>query len=152
LNVVGQNRAGQGDQIGGIFAYWAIAFFVHYWSTEGAHIFRLLFYTATAVLILTQNGSGCSFGDFFTNSSGPMLWFLKYFRSNYWYFCKHLIITLVFEKNANCFRRNWQKSLKIVIITSTPGAAQSFSLSMCPNILPGPLILSLQTLSLSIDS
>jgi hypothetical protein len=36
--------------------------------------------------------------------------------------CKILIITLVFEKNANFFAENWQKSLKIVIITSTPGA------------------------------
>jgi hypothetical protein len=34
--------------------------------------------------------------------------------------CKNLIITLVFEKNANFFAENWQKSLKIVIITSTP--------------------------------
>jgi hypothetical protein len=35
--------------------------------------------------------------------------------------CKILIITFVFEKNANFFAKNWQKSLKIVIITSTPG-------------------------------
>jgi hypothetical protein len=32
-----------------------------------------------------------------------------------------LIITLFFEKNANCFAENCQKSQKIVIITSTPG-------------------------------
>jgi hypothetical protein len=32
-----------------------------------------------------------------------------------------LIITLVFEKNANFFRRTLSKSQKIVIITSTPG-------------------------------
>jgi sensor c-di-GMP phosphodiesterase-like protein len=31
-----------------------------------------------------------------------------------------LIITLVFEKNANFVAENWQKSQKIVIITSTP--------------------------------
>jgi hypothetical protein len=31
------------------------------------------------------------------------------------------IITLVFEKNANSFAENWQKSQKIVIITSIPG-------------------------------
>jgi hypothetical protein len=31
-----------------------------------------------------------------------------------------MIITLVFEKNANLFAENWQKSFKIVIITSTP--------------------------------
>jgi hypothetical protein len=35
--------------------------------------------------------------------------------------CKIVIITLVFEKNANFFAENWQKSQKIVIITSTPG-------------------------------
>jgi hypothetical protein len=33
--------------------------------------------------------------------------------------CKISIITLVLEKNANFFGENWQKSLKIVIITST---------------------------------
>jgi hypothetical protein len=31
-----------------------------------------------------------------------------------------LIITLVFEKNANFFAENCRKSQKIVIITSTP--------------------------------
>jgi hypothetical protein len=31
-----------------------------------------------------------------------------------------MIITLVFEKNANFFAENWGKSQKIVIITSTP--------------------------------
>jgi hypothetical protein len=35
--------------------------------------------------------------------------------------CKNLIITLVFEKNANLFAENCQKSQKIVIITSVPG-------------------------------
>jgi hypothetical protein len=34
-------------------------------------------------------------------------------------FAKIVIITLVFEKNANFFAENWQKSQKIVIITST---------------------------------
>jgi phosphoserine phosphatase len=33
---------------------------------------------------------------------------------------KFLIITLDFEKNANRFAENWQKSQKIVIITSRP--------------------------------
>jgi hypothetical protein len=33
---------------------------------------------------------------------------------------KILIITLVFEKNANFFAENSQKSQQIVIITSTP--------------------------------
>jgi hypothetical protein len=32
-----------------------------------------------------------------------------------------LIITLVFKKNANLVAKNWGKSQKIVIITSTPG-------------------------------
>jgi hypothetical protein len=32
-----------------------------------------------------------------------------------------LIITLVFKKNAIFFAENWEKSQKIVIITSTPG-------------------------------
>jgi hypothetical protein len=35
-------------------------------------------------------------------------------------FAKIVIITLVFEKNTNFFAENWQKSQKIVIITSTP--------------------------------
>jgi hypothetical protein len=38
--------------------------------------------------------------------------------------CKNLIITLVFEKNVNFFAENWQKSQKIVIITSTPGPSE----------------------------
>jgi hypothetical protein len=36
------------------------------------------------------------------------------------FFLQKMIITLVFEKNA-IFAENWQKSQKIVIITSTPG-------------------------------
>jgi ABC-type sugar transport system substrate-binding protein len=32
-----------------------------------------------------------------------------------------MIITLPFKKNANYFAKNWGKSKKIVIITSTPG-------------------------------
>jgi hypothetical protein len=34
---------------------------------------------------------------------------------------KKLIITLVFKKNANFFAENWEKSQKIVIISSTAG-------------------------------
>jgi predicted dinucleotide-binding enzyme len=34
--------------------------------------------------------------------------------------CKNLIITVVFEKNANVFTEHCQKLQKIVIITSTP--------------------------------
>jgi hypothetical protein len=67
-----------------------------------------------------------------TNDLGPMLWFFKYFRrkiqrtklafftQNKAKLCKILIITLVFEKNANFFAENCRKSQKIVIITSTP--------------------------------
>jgi hypothetical protein len=39
--------------------------------------------------------------------------------------CKMLIITLVFEKNANFFAKKCQKSQKIVIITSVPGGVRS---------------------------
>jgi hypothetical protein len=35
--------------------------------------------------------------------------------------CKNLIITLVFEKNANFVGEKWQKSQKILISTSTRG-------------------------------
>jgi hypothetical protein len=35
--------------------------------------------------------------------------------------CKILIITLVFDKNANFFAENWRKSQKIAIVTSIPG-------------------------------
>jgi hypothetical protein len=37
---------------------------------------------------------------------------------------KNLIITLVFEKNANFFVENWQKLQKIVIITLVPSHMQ----------------------------
>jgi hypothetical protein len=43
-------------------------------------------------------------------------------------FCKDLIITLVFVKNANIFAENWQKSQKLVIITSTPARFNGQSL------------------------
>jgi hypothetical protein len=45
--------------------------------------------------------------------------------------CKIWIITLVFEKNANIFAENWQKSPKIVIITSTPDWANLRLLGNC---------------------
>jgi hypothetical protein len=35
-------------------------------------------------------------------------------------FAEKVIMTLVFEKNANFFTENWQKSQKIVIIKSVP--------------------------------
>jgi hypothetical protein len=42
-------------------------------------------------------------------------------------FCKNLIVTLVFEKNANFFAENDRKSLKIVIVTSTPVFSQKIA-------------------------
>jgi hypothetical protein len=36
-------------------------------------------------------------------------------------FCKNLIMTLVFDKNAYICAENWQKSQKIMIILSIPG-------------------------------
>jgi hypothetical protein len=38
--------------------------------------------------------------------------------------CVSLLVTLVFEKNANLFAENWQKWQKIVNITSTPDWAK----------------------------
>jgi hypothetical protein len=64
---------------------------------------------------------------------GPMLRFLKYFRRKKlrknWRFrlmtklnnAKILIVTFGFEKTPVFFAENFQKSQKIVIITSTPG-------------------------------
>jgi hypothetical protein len=46
-------------------------------------------------------------------------------------FAKIVITTLVFEKNANFFAENWQKSQKIVIITSTPDWANFRRLGGC---------------------
>jgi hypothetical protein len=45
---------------------------------------------------------------------------LAFWTQNKAKLCKNLIITLVFEKNANFFAENWRKSQKIVIITSVP--------------------------------
>jgi hypothetical protein len=46
---------------------------------------------------------------------------LAFFAQNKAKLCQNWIITLVFEKNAILFAKNWQKTQKIVIITSTPG-------------------------------
>jgi hypothetical protein len=48
---------------------------------------------------------------------------------------KKLIITLVFEKNANFFAENYQKSQKIVIITSMGGL---FLAAFCLGIFTEP--------------
>jgi hypothetical protein len=78
------------------------------------------------VLILPKNGLGYILGEFFKNSSGTdvmifenifaELAFLTENKAN-----KKLIITFVFEKNANFFAENCHISQKIVIITSVPG-------------------------------
>jgi hypothetical protein len=49
---------------------------------------------------------------------------------------KKMIITLVFEKNANFFAKNGRKSHKIVIITSTPGRTQWKRLTSIKRINP----------------
>jgi hypothetical protein len=67
----------------------------------------------------------CDFRNIFAEKSGENI---DVFFSNYCY-CKNLIITLVFEKNAEIFAENWRKSMKIVIITSTPGH---------PDAMPAP--------------
>jgi hypothetical protein len=61
---------------------------------------------------------------------GPMLWLKKILRKKWRYllklllvFEKQIIITLVFEKNANFSAENWPKSQKLVIITPTPAWA-----------------------------
>jgi IS30 family transposase len=47
-----------------------------------------------------------------------------------------VIITLVFEKNANFFAENKQKSQKIVIITSTPESQQRYFVTLSPCLFP----------------
>jgi hypothetical protein len=56
---------------------------------------------------------------------------LAFFAKTTASYCKIVIITSVFEKNANFFAENWQKSQKIVIIASTPGADSSQTLMPC---------------------
>jgi hypothetical protein len=46
-----------------------------------------------------------------------------------------MIITLIFEKNANFFAENSQKSQKIVIITSTPVHMLQTRTKNCPQVL-----------------
>jgi hypothetical protein len=59
------------------------------------------------------------FKNIFAENSAKKLAFLTHNKAK---ICKFWIITLFFEKNANFFAKNCQKSQKIVIITSTPGA------------------------------
>jgi hypothetical protein len=57
------------------------------------------------------------FEIFSPNNSAKKLAFLTQNKAK---LCKTLITTSVFEKNANFFAENCQKSQKIVIITLTP--------------------------------
>jgi hypothetical protein len=58
--------------------------------------------------------------DFYIFSPKNLAKILAFLAQSTASFCKKLIITSVFEKNANFLAENWQKSQKIVIITSTP--------------------------------
>jgi hypothetical protein len=59
---------------------------------------------------------------------------MAYLTQNKAKICKILIITLVIEKNANFFAKNWQKSQKIVIITSTPDELVKKNIPKCSPI------------------
>jgi hypothetical protein len=52
-------------------------------------------------------------------------------------FCKNCDHNMVFEKNANFFAENWQKSQKIVIITSTPGSFTYCIICICMHTVFG---------------
>jgi hypothetical protein len=69
---------------------------------------------------LFRNSSGTDVVIFkiFSPKNSKKLAFLTHSKAK---LCKIVIITLVFEKNANIFAENCQKSQKIVIITSNPG-------------------------------
>jgi hypothetical protein len=78
-------------------------------------------------------GKQCAIQETTTQVSDFMIFkniFAEKFSGNIGVFCsnyillvflkKNVIVTLVFEKNANFFAENWQKSQKFVIITLTP--------------------------------
>jgi hypothetical protein len=56
---------------------------------------------------------------------------LAFFTQTIANFCKKVIITLGFEKNSKFFAENWRKSQNIVIITSTPAAANELGKLGC---------------------
>jgi hypothetical protein len=62
------------------------------------------------------------FQNIFAINFGEKMAFLLKTRLSY---ANIMIMTLVFEKNANFFAENWQKLQKLVIITSTPGSELS---------------------------
>jgi hypothetical protein len=90
--------------------------FVHFWAA---------FSTIKSILIRFLKCVCLHFWQFFIAhpvtlgpNFGKKLAFLTQNKAK---LCKILIITLVFEKNANFFAKNCHKSQKIMIITSTPG-------------------------------
>jgi hypothetical protein len=62
----------QDDQIGRIFAYWAIGHFLNY--KRSPNFVTADFKCQSCVSILTKNGLRYILGDFFTNSSGHPGW------------------------------------------------------------------------------
>jgi hypothetical protein len=56
---------------GRIFAYWAIIYFVQFFNTKATKMFGCIStFNKIYVAILTKNGVGSRFGQFFTNSFG----------------------------------------------------------------------------------
>jgi hypothetical protein len=104
-------------------------------TAKVAHIFELLYPWSRLCINFAHKMVGLHFGQFFHKLVWDRCYDFRYiyFCRKIWRkqwrlfaqttasFCKKLIITLVFEKNANFFAENWQKSQKTVIITSTPG-------------------------------
>jgi hypothetical protein len=86
----------QGDQIGRIFAQWAIVYFGQWFEIYiiSANFWATFLCDTSYVLILTKNGLGYILGDFFKNSSGhpdylayiiwPILFGLYYLAENIW--------------------------------------------------------------------
>jgi hypothetical protein len=62
----------QGDQIGQIFAYWAIVYFGQFFENDiiSPNFWATLFNGKSYVVIFTKNSLGYIFGRFFTSSSG----------------------------------------------------------------------------------
>jgi hypothetical protein len=62
----------QGDQIGLIFAQWAIVYFRQFWENyiNYPHFWYNFFLSICRKLILAEKGLGDILGDFLTNSSG----------------------------------------------------------------------------------
>jgi hypothetical protein len=61
----------QGDQIGPIFAYWAIVHFGRFFNHRRSPYFWYTFYIVkVSINFDLKNGLGNILGDFFTNKSG----------------------------------------------------------------------------------